>query len=81
MGFGDCYYDERQLINIASERVVEMSESTTVTEVRDKQGKKIGYNLHTLDVDVTLNCKWSNGVMIGSLKPLIVESASLILYD
>ena len=51
--------------------VVAVNKSVKASEVKDGvngEGVKIGHDLHALDVDVILKCRWRSGaVMIGSM--------------
>ena len=66
LAFRKCYYDKRQFINIVSEYSVLNNDNIKVEETIDANGMKVGYDLRVIDVDVTLRCRWTNGIMIGS---------------
>ena len=77
MSFSKCFYDKRQFINIVSEYAVLNNDNVVVEEIKNSNGMKVGYNLYIKDVDVTLYCRWQNGVMIGSFKPLLQKHNSI----
>jgi len=69
--FGRCFYDKDQFISILCAHDVERNENFEVTEIKNSEQQRIGYDLFVKRYNVTLLVRWVNRIMIGSFRPLL----------
>ena len=71
MAFGHCWYDQKQFINILSEYQCQLNNNLEITSVYRQDGVKTGYDVRIKNMDVSIKFRWNQGIMVGSLRPLL----------
>lgn len=70
-GLGQCYLDDQEFVNIICAHDVENDVNFEVHEQKILAGRRVGYDIFTRKIGITLFARWCGKVMIGSLKPLL----------
>ena len=79
MAFGHCWYDRKQFINILSEYQCQLNNNLEITSVYRQDGVKAGYDLKIRNIEVSIKFRWNQGIMVGSLRPLLHAYSVLAL--
>ena len=80
MAFGHCWYDQKQFINILSEYQCQLNENLEITSVFRQDGVKAGYDVKVKNMDVSIKFRWNQGIMVGSLRPLLSACSVLVTH-
>ena len=79
LAFGHCWYDQKQFINILSEYQCQINNNLEITNVYTEHGVKTGYIVMIRNMEVSIKFRWNQGIMVGSLRPLLHAYSVLAL--